>query len=368
MKATLKLFVLITFFILFRSATSKAQETYVYVSEYSKQQITIYKLDPLNMKLVRTGYQMIDGSPFALTTNNKKDILYASIPDKMKLASFTINAETGALSWKNSINSADKACHLSVSKNDRYLLSAYFGASKLAIYPIDSEGELIENPSQVLQEDKWPHMAQVSPDGEIVYVPNMGADLINQYRLNQQEGTLTKLIPDKITTPYYTGPRHLAFHPSLNVVYFSMERSSQTIACQYSSQGLSAPFQTVDNLPSDYASQKWSSDIHVSPNGKYLYTANRVRPEDSDNGTITAFSVDQVTGELTLINRFKTQKTVRSFDIDPSGHFLIAAGEKSGKIILYKILDDGSIDEQQEIETGSEIWWVCCLRLSVAGK
>ena len=79
----------------------------------------------------------------------------------------------------------------------------------------------------------------------------------------------------------------------------------------------------------------WAADLHLTPNGKYLYVTERT------GSTLTTFSVDGASGKLTYLASTITEKQPRGFAIDPKGRFLVVSGEKSDTISAYKI-DDAS--------------------------
>ena len=76
-----------------------------------------------------------------------------------------------------------------------------------------------------------------------------------------------------------------------------------------------------------------SADIHISPDGLFLYASNRW---DNEN-TISIFTIDQLNGKLELINHQSTYgEHPRSFTLDPTGNFLIVANQVSNNIIVFK--------------------------------
>jgi 6-phosphogluconolactonase len=74
-----------------------------------------------------------------------------------------------------------------------------------------------------------------------------------------------------------------------------------------------------------------AADIHVSPNGRFLYASNR-----NTSNTIAIFSIDEKTGMLTLIGHQSTNgKVPRNFNFDPSGKFLLVANQESDSIVVF---------------------------------
>ena len=74
------------------------------------------------------------------------------------------------------------------------------------------------------------------------------------------------------------------------------------------------------------------AEVHVHPNGKFLYTSNR------GHDSIVVYAIDPAKGTLTVIDHVPTQgKIPRSFEIDPTGKFLFAENEKSNNIVIFRI-------------------------------
>jgi 6-phosphogluconolactonase len=97
----------------------------------------------------------------------------------------------------------------------------------------------------------------------------------------------------------------------------------------------------------------WAADLHLAPNGKFLYASERT------SNTLAAFSVDAGSGKLTYLSSTPTEKQPRGFAIDPKGRFLVATGEKSETISLYAIDPaSGSLRLLQKYPTGKGSNWV----------
>ena len=104
--------------------------------------------------------------------------------------------------------------------------------------------------------------------------------------------------------------------------------------------------------PRDISNDIWSSDLHMTPDGKFLYTAERTE------STINAFRVDSVSGKLSYISSAVTEKQTRGFNIDPKGKFMVTAGELSSTISVFAIESDGKIKLLQKYPTGKDSTWV----------
>jgi 6-phosphogluconolactonase len=128
------------------------------------------------------------------------------------------------------------------------------------------------------------------------------------------------------------GPRHTTFIPGKPFVYAINELSGMVDAFHYTN-GKFTLLQAISSHPAGYTGTIGSADIHVSPDGRYLYASNR---GDADN--IAIFAIDAATGKLTWKGVVSTQgKTPRNFMIDPTGHWLLAANQNGSNVVIFKI-------------------------------
>ena len=174
-----------------------------------------------------------------------------------------------------------------------------------------------------------------------------------------KDGSLTPNTPAKVSFKPNTGPRHFTFNPSGDIVYVVTEVSCTVDAFHYNKKEgtLAGPFQKITTKPSDFKLNNTCADIHITPNGKFLYASNR------GHDSLAGFSVDQKTGLLTPIGWFAAEKEPREFSIDPSGNYIIAAGESSGRIILYRIQEDGKLTPLKTYDVGHWPVWVTTVAL-----
>jgi 6-phosphogluconolactonase len=108
----------------------------------------------------------------------------------------------------------------------------------------------------------------------------------------------------------------------------------------------------ANQAPRDTTNDIWASDLHLTPNGRFLYAAERT------SGTLAAFSVDGASGKLTYLSSTPTEKQPRGFAIDPKGKVLVASGEKSETVSTYSIGADGSLKPIGQYPTGKGANWV----------
>jgi 6-phosphogluconolactonase len=108
----------------------------------------------------------------------------------------------------------------------------------------------------------------------------------------------------------------------------------------------------ANQAPRDTSNDIWASDLHITPDGRFLYAAERT------GNQIGAFSVDGATGKLSYLGATATEPQPRGFQIDPTGKYLVASGEKSDTISVYAIEANGALRFLQKYPTGKGSNWV----------
>ena len=97
----------------------------------------------------------------------------------------------------------------------------------------------------------------------------------------------------------------------------------------------------------------WAADLHLTPNGKFLYVSERT------SNTISTLGVDGASGKLTYLSSTETERQPRGFNIDPKGRFMVVAGEKSDTISVYAIdQSSGALKLINKYGTGKGANWV----------
>jgi 6-phosphogluconolactonase len=328
---------------------------YVYISVNQEKKIVIFKLNREKGELVQEGELKLAGLPGSLCTDPKDNNMYAALRDVKGVASMKIDKKTGKLIHLGDTPVADNPVYISTDNSGKFLFFTSYSGNKSAVYPIQ-EGIVNSKAIQVMEAPMNPHMIKTDPSGKYIFVPNKGADQVQQFIFNK-DGSLTPNTPDIIKFKPNTGPRHFTFNPSGNTVYIVDEVSCTVHAFHYNKEKgtLEGPFQEITTKPSDFTANNTCADIHITPNGKYLYASNR------GHDSLAGYAVDQKTGLLTPIGWFATEKEPREFAIDPSGEFVIAAGESSGKIALYRIEANGNLALLKTYEVGKWPVWVLAL-------
>jgi 6-phosphogluconolactonase len=341
----------------FNNNRNNKKDCYVYVSVNSEKKIVIYRLDPEKGELVLKGEQDLSGTPGSLCSDRAKGRMYAALRDINSVASLEIDKETGSLSHLNDTPVADNPVYISTDKKGKFLFFTSYNGNRNAVYPIGKEG-VVKDAVQILEARINPHMIRPDASGKYVFVPNKGGDVVQQF-IFKGRGVLQPNNPEAVPAKSGSGPRHFTINPAGNIMYVVNELSCTVVAFHLNRKEgiLTGPFQEVTTKPADHTSYNTCADIHITPDGKFLYASNR------GHDSLAGFSVDQHTGKLTPIGWFPTEKEPREFEIDPSGRYVISAGESSGGIALYSINTDGTLKMLKSYYAGHWPVWVLALEL-----
>jgi 6-phosphogluconolactonase len=336
-------------------ATDAAKSNYlVFVGTYTEKEskgIYAYRLDAASGQLTALGLAAETANPSFLAVDPSRHFLYAvnELREYKGQASggvtaFAIDRQTGKLSQLNEVASrgADP-CYIALDKTGKYVLVANYTGGSVAVFPVLKDGRLGESsafvqhagsgPNRERQEGPHAHWIEVTANNRFAIAADLGQDKVMVYRFDQENGSLTPNNPAFAKVDPGAGPRHVAFHPNGKFAFVVNELHSSITSFSYdASRGELHILQTVSTVPKDFSGSNDTAEIHVHPNGKFLFASNR------GHDSIAVFSIDQRKGALTLVDHFSTQgKTPRNFEIDPSGSRLFVANQGSGNIVVFRI-------------------------------
>lgn len=340
-----------------QSGGTNLKEMLVYIGTYTSgksrsQGIYVYKLNLATgaFKPYKTVKKVIE--PSYLEIDKTKKYLYAVNETEMyegkksgAVSAFAINQKTGDLKFLNKQPSLGGApCHVSVSDDGKFVLVANYLGGNVAVFPVETGGKLgaaidseqhsgAVGPQKDRQEAAHAHSINLDKDNRFAVACDLGIDKILVYRFDSSTGKMQPNGEPFFQTKPGAGPRHFAFHQSGKSAFVVNELDSSVTMFQYNGeQGTLKETQTVPTLPADFAGANTCADIHVSPNGKFLYASNR------GHDSIAAYRIDEAAGKLESIGHVSTGgKTPRNFVIDPSGRFLLAANQNSNSIAVFRI-------------------------------
>ncbi len=341
-------FISLAFALLF-SCCSFGQHFYLFIGTYTSGKskgIYVYDFDASNGTAKALG-TVASKDPSYLAISRDGKYLYAVNEGPAgKVSAFSFNPEKATLSPLNQQSSGGAdPCYVSVSKTGQWVMVANYSGGSLAALPVHDDGsldplsQLIQHSGKgtdtVRQEKAHVHSVVFSPDEHFLYAADLGTDKETIYRFDPSKQQPLEPTPDSVVAMVPgSGPRHLIFHPEKPWAYMIDELSGTVDAFNYdSSTGRLNHFQRLSSHPPKYAGAKGSADIHISPDGKFLYASNR-----GDANSIAIYSIDPEDGKLQIKGFRSTRGNhPRNFIIDPTGHFLLVANKNTDNIVVFRI-------------------------------
>jgi 6-phosphogluconolactonase len=352
----------------FAAAYAPAGDSYVYVSLDSLQCIGIYRIDPSSGDLKPVKNVEAGGQPGSLAVDPTHRFLHAAIRSKNSVASFRINPETGDLSLIGRTSVTWNPVYLAVDRTGRYLFTAHFADHRAAVYAIGQYGAVQGGALQVITTPQNPHSIRTDCSNRYLFIPCRSGETILTYRFNDTTGVMSPGLPDRIATPDSIGPRHIVVHPFLNLAYVANEFEGSVTAYRLDSlNGALARLQTLSMQIADAGgtpgpAHRGGADVHMTPDGRFLYATNR------GPNSIAAYRLDPATGVMTFIAHYPTETMPRSFAIDPAGRFLYAGGQRSGRLAAYKIdAGTGRLTLFNTYQVGKNPVWVLIVHVADQG-
>lgn len=330
---------------------SKKETTLLFVGSYTDKKpgkgISIYEFnnETGEAKLKFELDSLINSSFLRLSPDGK--FLYSVIESQMpyhgKVAAFNIDSLQGKISLLNMQDCGGKnPVHLEIDKTGQYLINSNYTDPTLSLFKIKSDGSLNENSQTITfqgssiikdrQEAPHIHSSNFSPDGNYLFVHDLGTDKIRKFSfVENKNGDLGLQRDTSLNVKPGSGPRHFTFHPNGKYGYGLAELSGKVTAYKLVKDSLEflEDYQANSKKKDVYR----SADIHISPDGKFLYASNR----GSDENNIAIFSINLMNGKLKLVGHQSTHgEHPRNFAIDPSGNFLLVANQLSDNIVIFR--------------------------------
>jgi 6-phosphogluconolactonase (cycloisomerase 2 family) len=332
-------------------ASGQPGKTYLFVGTYTDGKpdkgIYIYEFNSRTGKLKKTFSGENITNPSFLALSPAGDYLYActdtKLPQEGSVSAFKIDSVNGVLTFLDKQKSGgENPVYVTTSSKNEFVINGNYTEGTVSVFKTNPDGSLKPSSQIIRFEGSGPnarrqdkahiHAAVFSPDSGYVFFPDLGADKIRVFKFNvQDEQPLKALENYDYTAIPGSGPRHFTFHPNNRFAYCIEELSGTVTAFRYESGKLDSIQRifSYSKLQEEYN----SADIHISPDGLFLYASNRW---DNEN-TISIFSINPDNGKLTLIGHQSTYGDhPRNFTLDPTGKYLIVANQVTNNIVVFK--------------------------------
>ncbi|GAB3270354.1 lactonase family protein [Kineosporia babensis] len=275
------------------------------------------------------------------------------------VSAYRINTEqhTLTLLGMRPSGGADPA-HLAISPDGRHLVVANYSGGSVALFGLQEETgrigdqlDLVQHegtgPNQERQTSPHPHMVAFAPDRAELFVPDLGIDAVLSYRIEDE-----RLVPaGRIDCPAGSGPRHVAFHPSGDLLFVLGELNNQMGTYRRTDAGF-VPVGSIGLLPESNPEGNLATDIgpdagedrtastaaavRVHSSGSLVFASNR------GHDSISVFRHGPGNA-LSLIASVPVRgRSPRDIALAPDEQYLLSANQDSGSVTVF------SVDAQAE--------------------
>ena len=327
----------------------------VAVSAGKDQTVHLYQLDRKTGALEQIAKYDLPGSPGSQCVSPDGKTLYVSVRSANSVAAFRIDHKEKTLVSLGSTEIGANAAYVATDRTGRTLLWASYSGGVVGSHAINKDGSVKNGGLSRIETARCAHAILPAPSNRFAFVPHTGPNAVYQFHFDAKSGKLSKNNPLTASPAVGLEPRHLAFHPKLPIVYCDDEKGDSVTAYKLNrNTGQLKAFHTVSTLPAGFDGGKNTcADIEISADGKFIYASNR------GHNSIAGFAVDANTGKLNSIGQFDTGETPRSFNLGPNGKWLIAAGQRSHDLHIYKRnTKSGKLTKLHKQATGQGPSWV----------
>ena len=300
-------------------------------------------MDRRSGNLRRIGLVDAGPNPSFLAIHPNRRVLYAvNELEKGAVSAFAIAKDSGALTRLNEQPSQGGApCYVSVDRSGSVVLVANYAGGSVALLRIQPDGALTPagqvvqhagtGPNAERQAAPHAHCILADPSNRFALAADLGADRVFVYRLDVGGKSLQHVDGGDAVMRPGAGPRHIAFHPTLPLVFVANELDSTVATLRFDAErGALSPRDTLSTVPAAWTGTNYPADIHVAASGRTLYLSNR------GHNSIAVFSVAESTGALVLAQVVSTEGDwPRNFSMDPTGRWLLVANQRSDSVVVF---------------------------------
>jgi 6-phosphogluconolactonase len=339
--------------------------TVVYVGCAGTREIHCFDLDTDSGALMPVDVVTVSGNepspsnmPMALAPDGT--LLYAALRTApFPVTTFAIDAATGRLTYRGTAPLPAPMAYISVGAGGRFLMGASYKEGVLSVSAITSDG-IKAPPVQVVTTPPKAHCIIPGRSEDVVYATTVEGNAIMVFHLDSKTGRLAQAEPHCVACRPGSGPRHLAPHPRLNVLYCVNELAGTLAAFAIENEnGALSEMQYETLTPPGFKGNARAADLHVTADGRFAYASVR------NTNAIAGFCIAPDSGMLSPIGLFAAEASPRSFALDPHGRFLICAGQDKNTVGVYAINPaNGDLTPLHSYSVGSNPGWVETLVLS----
>lgn len=354
------------------TAMPASKPRYVYISNAADGDIGSYRMQADGTLQPGARFKAADAvGPLALSPDRR--FLYAAVRSQpYSVHAYAIAPASGTLTPLSVTPLAASVPYISLDRTGRFLFGASYHSHLVSVNAVGADGRVAGAPLQLIPVGRNAHSIRCDASNRYVYVPTLGSDQIFQFAFDASSGRLSSNTPAIAPMRPGTGPRHFVISADNRYLYLLSElHATVTTFALDAATGLLTEIGSASGLPADsglvpgaprlagVASERirdrdiWAADIHLTPNGRFLYISERT------GSTLGAFAVSAADGALTYLGSVPTEAQPRGFALSPDGKFLVACGEKSATVSVHAIDQaSGALTLLQRCPGGKGANWV----------
>lgn len=340
----------------------KDQRTVAYVGCADERKIVVLQLSPgtgdvrVLQEVSVPGAEGPSATSMPLALHPAKHFLYAGVrAPTFPVASFAIDPSSGKLHFCASGHLSDNTVFMKIDRSGQFLTAASYSGSTLSLHRLEGEGGVSSPPLMHWETSPQPHSIMFDPSNRSFYVACLGGDVVLNYSFDADKGAVSPSPAYSIPIQDKAGPRHQALHPNGRFLFVLNELVASIVVIDLGTLPRSPArvVQTLELAPAGGDREYAAADIHLTPLGHFLYASER------NTNMLTGFAVDPDTGSLTHIGAWETEASPRSFAIDSAGGLLMAAGQISNHVSIYRIEGrDGLLSRISRSATPANPSWI----------
>ena len=307
--------------------------SWVYVANADSQEISVLQLDRAAGTLKAVSSVAVGGTAMPMAVSRDKRFMYVALRSQpFRVLSFAIDGATGGLKKLGEASLADSMANIDLDTTGKWLFAASYGGNKITVNSINAEG-VVGAVHQLLPTAPNAHAIHADASGRYVFATSLGGDNLSSWKFDPATGLLSANDPALVNVaPAKTGPRHFTWDKAQKYLYLLNELDGGMDVFAYdSTKGALRHLQRSSVMPPGFTGKPWAADLHLSPDGRFLYGSERT------SSTLTTFKVDPATGQLQVVGHTPTEKTPRGFAVDSTGRYLVSSGQESHSVSLHPI-------------------------------
>jgi len=326
----------------------------VYISCAGDRTIRIFALEtdgglqPLAVVPIPGPDDPSTSSPLALAPDRR--FLYAALrAPPFPVTTFAIDPRNGDLTPIAQAILPDSMAYIAIDPTARWLLSASYPGSLVALHDVDPDGGVRGAAVQVIATPPKAHCILPARSGEFVYATSLGGDAVLRWRLGPEGLDENSLRLTRLRTG--AGPRHLGFAGDGTLYCLNELDATLDVLVEDVSSDALVVRQTLRLLEGEgkYA----AADLHLTPDGRLLFASERT------SNALYGFRTAPDGAALTLLGATPCEATPRGFAIDPDGRFLLCAGQTANAVGTYRIdPTNGGLTRLARHQTGPNPNWI----------